>query len=164
MRRLSRRARRLLALALSLAVAAAAVGLAVSLRGSGQAQAAAAPETGKSGASPGPRSGSAQARADLGRMQAALDSGSVSEQAALLVPGYKFAPGSKPIFPAGTKVTIQPATFRPADHFGTVRASVSGSSPVTLGLYAAGGHWRLYAVRPAPRRPGRPSPARPPRC
>ena len=136
MKRLSKRARRPLALALGLAVIASVAGLALFRQGGGQAQAAVP--------------GSTQAKADLATMQSALDSGSVAAQAALLVPGYKFAPGSKPIFPAGTKVTIQPATFRPAGHFGTVRASVSGSSPVTLGLYAAGGHWRLYAVRPAP--------------
>ena len=104
MRRLSNRARILLMLGLSLAVAAASAGLVLSRPG---AQAAAAPETGKSAASPGPRSGSAQARADLGRMQAALDSGSVSEQAPLLVPGFKFAPGGSPVFPAGSKVTIE---------------------------------------------------------
>jgi len=134
--RLSKRARLFLILALCLAVAASAAGLVISRQEGSQAQVAAP--------------GSAQTRADLGRMQALLNSGSVPEQAALLVPGFQFAPGTKPIFPAGTEVTVEQATFRSDGRFGTVRASVSGSSPVTLGLYATGGHWRLYAVQAVP--------------
>jgi pimeloyl-ACP methyl ester carboxylesterase len=140
MKRLSKRARRPLALALGLAVIASVAGLAAYRQLGSQAHAAAAPA---SSAAPG----SVQSQADLGRMQALLNSGSVSEQAALLVPGFRFAPGSKPVFPAGTKVAIEQATFRPSGRFATVTARVSGS-PVTLGLYVAGGHWRLYAVRP----------------
>ena len=139
MRRLSRRARHLLALALCLAVAASAAGLVLSQRG-GRAQAAAAP--GKPAASPG----STQARADLTRMQALLNSGSASAQAALLAPPLKFAPGSSPIFPAGTAVTIRPGTLRTAGQFSTVQASLNSGKTVTLDLYAVQGHWRLFDI------------------
>jgi pimeloyl-ACP methyl ester carboxylesterase len=139
MRQLSRRARHLLALALCLAVAASAAGLVLSQRG-GRAQAAAAP--GKPAASPG----STQARADLTRMQALLNSGSASAQAALLAPPLKFAPGSSPIFPAGTAVTIRPGTLRTAGQFSTVQASLNSGKTVTLDLYAVQGHWRLFDI------------------
>jgi pimeloyl-ACP methyl ester carboxylesterase len=150
-RRLSRRARRLLALTLSLAVAAAAAGLAVSLRGNGQAQAAAGPSPGRPAASPGPQPGSIQARADLAAMQSALNSGSLSVQAALLVPPFQFAPGSRPILPPGKTITIQPGTLRPdGGQFATARASLSDGTAVTVGLYAVGGHLHLYAVNTGP--------------
>jgi hypothetical protein len=151
-RGLSRRARRLLALALSLAVAAAAAGLAISLRGNGQAQAAAGPAPGRPAAAPGPQPGSTQARADLSRMQALLNSGSVSAQAAVLPPGSQFTPGSGPVFPAGTTIQVRQKTFRSessADgQFGTAGASLSSGKTVTLGLVAEQGHWYLYHVTP----------------
>lgn len=125
---------RWLALVLSVAVLASAAGLVISQRGN---RAQAAPAT------------ASAAQADLSQMQSALSSGSVSQQAALLVPGFRFAPHSGPVFPAGTKVTIIPGTLHTAGKFGTVTARTSGGKTVTLGLYAAGGHWRLYAVRPA---------------
>lgn len=75
-------------LAICLAVSVAVTGLALSLNKGSSAQAAPA--------APAPQPGSAQARADLDRMQALLNTGSVSEQAALLAPPLKFAPGSGP--------------------------------------------------------------------
>ena len=138
MKRLSKRARRPLALALGLAVIASVAGLAAYRQLGSQAHAAAAPA---SSAAPG----SVQSRADLGRMQSLLNSGSVSKQAGLLVPGFRFTAGSKPVFPAGTMVTIEQATFRSAGQFAQVQAEVSGK-PEILGLYFTQGHWRLYQV------------------
>jgi pimeloyl-ACP methyl ester carboxylesterase len=89
--------------------------------------------------------GTAQSRADLTTMQSLLNSGSVSAQAALLVPGFQFASRSGPVFPAGAKVTIEQATFRSAGQFAQVQADVSGK-PETLGMYFEQGHWRLYQV------------------
>jgi pimeloyl-ACP methyl ester carboxylesterase len=140
MRRLSNRAWILLMLAICLAVTASAAGFVLSRPG---AQAAAAPGSGSAApASPG----SAQARADLGRMQSLLNTGSVQAQSALLVPPLKFAPGSGPVFPAGTAVTIRPGTLRSDGQFGTVQADLSGGKAATLGLYSVQGHWRLYHV------------------
>jgi pimeloyl-ACP methyl ester carboxylesterase len=127
-----RRARFFLILTFCLAVAASAAGLVISRQGGSQAQAAVP--------------GSASTRADLGTMQAALNSGSASKQAALLVPPLKFAPGSGPVFPAGTKVTIRPGTLRSDGQFGTVRADLPGGKSDTLGLYSVQGRWRLYRV------------------
>jgi pimeloyl-ACP methyl ester carboxylesterase len=125
-------------------ISAAVAGFAVSRSSGASAQAAPAPGSGTTApAAPG----SAQARADLTTMQSLLSSGSVSKQAALLVPPAKFAPGSKPIFPAGTAVTIHPGTLRPdGQQFGTVQASVGGKA-VTLDLYSVQGHWHLIGVR-----------------
>jgi len=61
-------------------------------------------------------------------------------------PALTFAPGSGPIVPAGKTVTILPGTLRPDGRFGTVKASVSDGTAVTLGLYAVQGHWRLYDI------------------
>src|SRR5439155_684219 len=72
--RLSKRARLILAATLGVAVAASAAGLALTSR-PGSAAAAASP-------------GSTPPRADLAAMQSALNSGSVSREAALLVPGF----------------------------------------------------------------------------
>ena len=121
-----------LILALCLAVAASAAGLVISRQGGSQAQAAVP--------------GSASTRADLGTMQAALNSGSASKQAALLVPPLKFAPGSGPIVPPGETITILPGTLRPSGQRATVQAAISGKGTVTLGLLAVQGHWRLYAA------------------
>jgi hypothetical protein len=139
-KRLSKRARLFLALALCLAVAASAAGFAISQRGESQAHAAA--PGGKPASSPS----STQARAELSKMQALLNTGSVSAQSALLVPPAKFAPGSSPIFPAGTAVTIKPGTLRPHGQFATVKASLTGGKTVTLALYAVQGHWHLFDV------------------
>jgi hypothetical protein len=138
-----RRARFFLILALCLAVAASAAGLTVLLHGRDRAAAASGPAA----ASPSPRPSSTQARADLTGMQAALNSGSVSAQAALLVPQLTFAPGSGPIVPAGKTITVLPGTLRPDGQFDTVRARVSDGTIVTLGLHLTGSHWRLYAVQ-----------------
>jgi pimeloyl-ACP methyl ester carboxylesterase len=146
MRRLSRRAWLFLALALCLAVVASAAGLVFSSKGGNRAQAAAASGT-TAPASPAPQPASAQARADLGRMQAALNSGSVSAQAALLAPPLKFAPGSGPVVPAGKTVTVRPGTFRQDGQAAVVQAGVSDGTTVTLGLRLAQGHWRLYGVQ-----------------
>jgi pimeloyl-ACP methyl ester carboxylesterase len=127
-----RRARFFLILVLCLAVAASAAGLVISRQGGSQAQAAVP--------------GSASTRADLGTMQAALNSGSVPRQAALLARPVRLMPGSGPVFAAGTTVTILPGTFRTAGKHATVRASVSDGTAVTLGLYLTGGHWRLYGA------------------
>jgi pimeloyl-ACP methyl ester carboxylesterase len=142
MRRLSNRAWILLMLAICLAVTASAAGLVLSLHG---ARAAAVPGPGTTiPAAPG----SAQARADLGRMQALLNTGSVSQQAALLAPPLTFASGSGPVVPPGKTITIRPGTLRPdGGQFATVQASVSDGSTVTLGLESVQGHWRLYAVQ-----------------
>jgi pimeloyl-ACP methyl ester carboxylesterase len=129
--KLSKRARRLLALALGIAVITSITGLVIHR----QAHAAAVPS-------------SAQTRADLAQMQVLLDSGSAARQAALLVPGFTFAPGSGPIVPAGMKVKILPATFRTHGQLATVNADASGAT-VTLSLVMDQGHWRLYHVAPA---------------
>jgi pimeloyl-ACP methyl ester carboxylesterase len=133
-RRLSKRARLALALILGFALAVAAAGLVLTSR-TGRATAASS--------SPG----QAQTKADLTQMQSVLNSGSVSEQAALLAPPMQFSPGSGPVFPAGKTVTILPGTLHPDGQFATVSARVSGGTTVTLGLYAVRGHWRLYAVQ-----------------
>ena len=150
MRRLSRRARRWLALVLCLAVAASVAGLVLSLRGESRARPAAAPGSsgpGTPAASPSQQPGSTQAQADLSKMQALLNTGSVSAQAALLVPPFQFAQGSGPVFPAGTAVRIKPETLRPdGRQFGLVEASLSGGKTATLGLYAVQGHWHLCSV------------------
>jgi hypothetical protein len=122
--RLSKRARLPLALITGFALVASAAGLAFTFR------------PWKAAAAPAP-SGRTPPKADLATMQALLNSGSVSEQAALLAPPLKFAPGSKPIFPAGTAVTIKPGTLRPDGQMGTVEASLSGGKIVTL--YAIAG-------------------------
>ena len=141
MRRLSTRAWVVLMIALGLVATASGAGLVLSLHAESRAQPAAA------AASPDPQPGSAQARADLGQMQSLLSSGSVSKQAALLVPPARFAPGSKPIFPAGTAVTIHPGTLRhDGQQFGTVQASAGGKA-VTLDLYSVQGHWHLIGVK-----------------
>jgi pimeloyl-ACP methyl ester carboxylesterase len=145
MRGLSTRAWTFLMVALGLAVAVSSAGVVLVLNG-GSTGTAAASGPGSAAAAPsGPQPGSAQARADLTQMQALLNSGSVSAQAALLVPGFQFAPRSGPVFPAGAKVTIEQATFRSAGQFARVQADVSGK-PETLGLYSEQGHWRLYQV------------------
>jgi pimeloyl-ACP methyl ester carboxylesterase len=132
-------------IALGLVATASGAGLVLSLHAASRAQPAAA------AASPGPQPGSAQARADLTRMQALLNTGSVSEQAALLAPPLKFAPGSGPVFPAGTTVTIRPGTFHAdGQQFGTVQAGVSGGKAVTLALHSVQGHWRLFDIMTGP--------------
>jgi hypothetical protein len=133
-KRLSKRARLVLALILGFALAAAAAGL-VLTSSTGRAAAASS--------SPG----QAQTKADLTQMQSVLNSGSVSEQAALLAPPMQFSPGSGPIFPSGKAVTILPGTLHPDGQFATVQARVSGGTAVMLGLHAVQGHWRLYAVQ-----------------
>ena len=143
MSRQRRRARLILVLALCAAVAAAAVGFALS-----RVHPAAAPRSGSTAAPSAPQPGSTQARADLTRMQALLNSGSASQQAALLVPGVKFVSGGTgPLFGAGTKVTIRQGTFRSSGHSGTVTADLSAGAQVTLDLYSMQGHWYLYKVR-----------------
>ena len=94
-----------------------------------------------------PQPGSTQARADLTRMQALLNSGSASEQAALVMPGVKFVSGTGPLFGAGTKVTIRQGTFRSGGRSGTVTADLSTGAQVTLDLYSTQGHWYLYKVQ-----------------
>jgi len=140
MRRLSTRAWVVLMIALGFAATASGAGLVLSLHAGSRAQPAAA------AASPGPQPGSTQARADLTRMQTLLNSGSASEQAALLVPPFRFMPGSYPVYMPGTTVTVKPGTFRQDGRFGTVTADVSDGTTSTLGLYLAQGHWRLYRV------------------
>jgi hypothetical protein len=61
------------------------------------AQAAPGPGT----AVPAPQPGSAQTQADLIAMQSLLNSGSAAQQAALLAPPLKLAPGSGPVLPPG---------------------------------------------------------------
>ena len=95
----------------------------------------------------GPQPGIAHARADLTTMQSLLNSGSASKQAALLPPPVKFAPGSGPVFPAGTKVTIRQGTLRSSGQSGTVQAVLSDKTAVTLDLRSAQGHWYLYGVQ-----------------
>ena len=48
--------------------------------------------------------------------------------------------------PAGKTVKVLPETFRSAGQFGTVKASVSDGTTVTLDLYLVQGRWRLYDV------------------
>src|SRR5437667_1522167 len=140
MRRLSNRAWILLMLAICLAVTASAAGLVLSRHG---AQAAAAPAPAPSGLQPG----SAQTRADLGHMQVLLNSGSASKQAAILPPSVAFVPGSGPVFPPGTTITIRQGTFRSTGGpTGTVQAVLSDKTAVTLELHSAKGHWYLYNV------------------
>ena len=141
MRRLSNRAWILLMLAICLAVTASAAGLVLSRHG---AQAAAAPAPAPSGLQPG----SAQTRADLGHMQVLLNSGSSSKQAAILPPSVAFVPGSGPVFPPGTTITIRQGTFRSTGGpTGTVQAVLSDKTAVTLELHSAKGHWYLYNVK-----------------
>ena len=138
-RRLSTRA--WVVLMIGLVATASGAGLVLSLHAGSRAQPAAA------AASPGPQPGSTQARADLGQMQALLNSGSVSKQAALLVPPLKFAPGSGPVFPAGTTVAIHQGTLHAdGQQFGTVQASAGGKA-VTLDLHSVQGHWYLIGVK-----------------
>ena len=85
MTRRRKRGRLLLVLALCVAVAAAAAGFVLSSKS--RAQSAAAPGPGGVTTAPSaPQPGSMQARADLGRMQSLLNTGSVAAQAALLAP------------------------------------------------------------------------------
>jgi hypothetical protein len=56
-------------------------------------------------------------------------------------------PGSGPVVPAGKTVTVRPGTLRTNGRHATVQAGVSDGSTVTLGLYLAQGHWRLYGVQ-----------------
>jgi pimeloyl-ACP methyl ester carboxylesterase len=148
MKRLSTRDWILLMIALGLVVTVSAAGLVLSLNRGSTGQPAAAPGPGSAAAAPsGPRPGTAQAQADLTRMQALLSSGSASEQAAILAPPVQFVPGSGPVFPAGTKVTIRPGTLHASGQSGTVQAVLSDKTAVTLDLYSVQGHWRLYAVQ-----------------
>lgn len=140
MNRLSKRARNTLALIAVIALAAVA-GILVAAFQPGHAAATSA-KPGNSAPAPA----SPATTADLARMQAALNSGLVSAQAALLPPGSQFASGSSPVFAPGSKVTIEQGTFRSDGQFAQVRADVSGQT-WTLGLYWAQGHWRLYAVQ-----------------
>ena len=145
-----RRARFFLILALCLAVAASAAGLVISRQGGSQAQAAVP--------------GSTPARADLAPMQSVLNSGSVSTQAALLAPPMTFTAGSRPGRTARRRpVTIRPGTLRSSGHHGTVPADSPAGRSVTLGLYSAQGHWRLYGPGRPPRRLGPRLPASPSR-
>ena len=137
---LSKRARLVLALILGFAVAATAAGFALTSR---SGRAATAPP-GSTHAPPGKTA----AQADLTQMQTALNSGSASKQAALLPPGAQFTPGSGPVFPPGTTITIRQGTFRADGQFGTAGASLSGGKTVTLDLVAEQGHWYLYHVTP----------------
>lgn len=141
MNTVAKRRWRWLALVLSLAVAASAAGLVLSLRGESRAQSAAA-----SPSTPAPAPGSTQAQADLRRMQALLNTGSVSAQVALLAPPLQFAPGSGPVVPPGKTIRIEQETLRTDGQFATVKAAVSDGTAVTLDLYAVHGHWRLYDV------------------
>jgi pimeloyl-ACP methyl ester carboxylesterase len=142
MKRLSNRTWIGLMLAVCLVVSVSTAGFVLSLNKGSTAQAAAPGIT-----TPTPQPGSAQARADLGRMQALLNGGSVQAQAALLAPPLTFAPGSGPVVSAGKTVTIRPGTLHSEGKFGTVRASISDGTAVTLGLYLVQGHWRLYGVQ-----------------
>ena len=139
MKRISNRTWIGLMLAICLAVSAVTAGVVLSLNKSSTAQAAA----------PGPRPGSTQARADLNRMQALLNSGSVAKQASLLVPPMKFASGSGPVVPSGKTITIRPGTLHASGQHGTVQARLSDGTAVTLGLYSVQGHWRLYGAQAA---------------
>ena len=94
--RLPKKRRRWLVLALCFVLAAAVAGSLLFLRGESRAQPAAGPGPGTS-SSPPP--GRTQAQADLTQMQSLLNSGSVSQEAALLPPGAAFASGSGPVFP-----------------------------------------------------------------
>ena len=130
---------------LALAVSASAAGLVLHLNKGSTAQAAPAPGT-TTPAAPPP--GSAQARADLTRMQALLNSGSASKQAAILPPSVAFVPGSGPVFPPRTTITIRQGTFRSAGgSAGTVQAVLSDKTAVTLELHSAKGHLYLYDVK-----------------
>jgi pimeloyl-ACP methyl ester carboxylesterase len=135
-------------IALGLVVTVSAASLVLSLKG-GSTSLAAAPGPGSAAAAPsGPQPGSAQARADLTKMQTLLNSGSASQQAALLPPSVAFVPGSGPVFPPGTTVTIRQGTFRSAGGpTGTVQAVLSDKTAVTLELHSAKGHWYLYDVK-----------------
>jgi pimeloyl-ACP methyl ester carboxylesterase len=133
-KRLSKRARLVLALILGFALAAAAAGLVLTSRAGRAAAASSSP-------------GQVQTKADLTQMQSALNSGSVPRQAALLAPPVRFMPGSKPVFPPGKTVMILPGTLRSDGQHGTVRARLSDGTAVTLGLYLVQGHWRLYALQ-----------------
>jgi pimeloyl-ACP methyl ester carboxylesterase len=144
MKRLSNKAWIGLMLAVCLVVSAATAGLVLHLGKGGSAQAAPGPGT----AAPVPQPGSTQARADLARMQSLLNSGSAAKQAAILPPSVAFVPGSGPVFPPGTTITIRQGTFRSAGGpTGTVQAVLSDKTAVTLELYSAKGHWYLYDVK-----------------
>lgn len=134
----------LLGLVLFLCAAVAAAGTGIVL---GRAHPAAAAPPGSTAAPAASQPGKTQAPADLAAMQSALNSGSVSKQAALLMPPMQFSPGSGPIFPVGKTVTILSGTLHSDGQSATVSARVSGGTTVTLGLHAVRGHWRLYAVQ-----------------
>jgi pimeloyl-ACP methyl ester carboxylesterase len=140
----------LLPLVLFLCAAVAAVGAGAWLGSRGQPPAAAQPgatavQPGATAAPSAPAPGKAQA--DLAAMQTALNSGSVSQQAAILVPPMKFASGSGPIVPHGQAITLRPRSLHVTGSHATVQALLSGNTAVTLDLYSAGGHWRLYGAQ-----------------
>ena len=143
MKRLSNRTWIGLMLAVCLVVSAATTGLVLSRNSGAVAQAAPAPGT----TAPAPPPGSAQARADLTKMQSLLNSGSAAQQDALLAPPLKLASGSGPVVPRGKTITILPGTLRSSGQHGTVRARLSDGTAATLGLYLVGGHWRLYGAQ-----------------
>ena len=141
---MTRRPRRpwLLGLVLFLCAAVLAAGAGVVLGSRGQPPAAAQP--GGTAAPSASLPGESQTQADLITMQSGLNSGSVSQQAALLAPPLKFASGSGPVVPPGKTITIQPGTLHSSGQSGTVQARLSDGTAVTLGLHSTGGHWRLY--------------------